>query len=129
MSRSLTHREMELAELITFGLTEKEICHVLGISHNTVKSYKRHLFGKTGCRNIADVTRWYIQEVSGIKLHPKETIKKLISAFLLALVLVAEFNIDDQMVRARKVRAPATRVLKISRTRTRKNESLELQIA
>lgn len=118
MTHRVTHREMEVAQLISFGLTEKEISEVLEFSHHTLKAHKRNLFNKTGCRNIADVTRWYIQHTSGIHMDPPEAIKKLVSAFLLILIAVAEFS-DSEFIRqrSRTRRIARTEIVRLRRTR------------
>jgi len=128
MERRVTHREMEVAELISFGLTEKEIANFLNFSIHTLKAHKRNLFNKTGCRNISDVTRWYIQQVSGIRIEPKETIKKLISAFLLVLVITAEFYTSEFIrVRTRTI-VRTVRMVKTRRIR-RNKETYQFKIA
>ena len=128
MNHPLTHREMEIAELISFGLTEKEMANYLNISQGTIHSHKNNLFYKTGCRNIADVTRWYIQHVSGIKLEPREPIKKLVSVFMLVLIMLAEFA-DTEFIRVRtRARATTNRVMRMKRGR-RRTEDYQYQIA
>lgn len=129
MNHPLTHREMEIAELISFGLTEKEIANYLDISVFTLKTHKRNLFNKTGCRNIADVTRWYIQEVSGIKIEPKEPIKKLVSVFMLILIIIAEFS-TSEFVRSRiRTKTVTTRTARSVKRIGGKKEAYQLQIA
>lgn len=71
---NITDREIQVAKSISHGATEKEIGNALRISIDTVKSHKRNLFNKTGSRNIADLTRWYIHENEGIK-NPSKIIK------------------------------------------------------
>ena len=71
MSTRVTTRERQVAELIGFGYTEKEIGSRLQITVDTVKSHKKSLFCKTHSRNIADVTRWVFQEQTGKKPIPK----------------------------------------------------------
>lgn len=130
MTRNVTHREWEIAELIAFGLTEKEIANYLDISISTVHAHKNNLFNKTGCRNIADVTRWYIQETSGIRLEPCEAIKKLVSIFMLILVMLAEFS-SSEFVRLRtraRAKEATTRVITTRRVR-RAKENFYLQTA
>jgi len=121
----VTQKEWEVAELISFGLTEKEISNLLGSSINTIKSHKRNIYNKIGCRNISDVTRWYIQESSGIRIEPHDTFRKLISTFLMLLVLVAEFS-TSEFLRARvRVRSTSTRAIR-SGTRARSKDTLYL---
>ena len=50
-SRSnLTHRELQVAELVEQGLKNKEIARSLGICPGTVKIHLKHIFEKTGVR-------------------------------------------------------------------------------
>jgi len=44
MNHPVTQREMQIAELIYFGATEKEISNHLDIAIDTVKTHKRNLF-------------------------------------------------------------------------------------
>lgn len=121
MTHRITHREMEVAELISFGLIEKEMADYLGISIFTLRAHKRNLFYKTGCRNIADVTRWYIQRTAGIHIEPREGIKKLISVFMLMLIMLAEFADSEfirNRIRARRIaRTEVIKLRQVSRTR------------
>lgn len=64
----ITQREVEIAELISLGYSEKEIAHYLNISINTVGAHKVRLFQKTQSHNIADITRWYINFKTGVSL-------------------------------------------------------------
>lgn len=129
MRRPVTHREWEVAELISFGLTEKEISNYMDIAFRTVKSHKKNLFNKTGCRNIADVTRWYIQETSGIRLEPRESIKKLVSAFMLLLVILSEFA-SAEFIRTRtRVRAQSFKSMRARPRIRRSNETYQFQLA
>jgi len=60
-SISLSPREREVAQLISSGFTTKEIAFELGISANTVESYKKRIMGKLHARSIADITRYAVQ--------------------------------------------------------------------
>jgi two-component system nitrate/nitrite response regulator NarL len=46
----LTHRELEVMELVERGLKNKEIGEMLGIRIGTVKIHLKHIFEKTGIR-------------------------------------------------------------------------------
>ena len=46
----LTHREREIAELVAFGLSNKEIARHLGLRHQTVRNTLVHVFRKTSTR-------------------------------------------------------------------------------
>ncbi len=44
---SLTHREREIAELVTAGMSNKEIARQLGIRNQTIRNILVHVFRKT----------------------------------------------------------------------------------
>lgn len=62
----LTAREMEIAEQILRGTPYLEICDVLCISRDTLKSHSRHIFRKTGVRNRTEL----ITSAIGLLSHP-----------------------------------------------------------
>jgi len=82
MSNNITPRELEIAELISFGRTEKEMGNYLNLSVDTIKSHKRHLFTKTHSRNIADVTRWFIDQRTGARITPSRNYTMIASKLL-----------------------------------------------
>jgi DNA-binding NarL/FixJ family response regulator len=54
---SLTRRELEIAELVGTGKTNREIAAELFLSHKTVETHLRHIFGKLGISSRASVAR------------------------------------------------------------------------
>lgn len=82
-----TTREIQIAELIAWGQTEKDIARSLYLSTDTVKTHKKNLMRKIGAHNIADVTRWFITTTISIKLTKSEFARQTISIFLLLLTL------------------------------------------
>lgn len=51
-------RELELLRAIAEGCTETQISRQMNLSVHTVKSYKRQLFKKAGCRNVTGLMRF-----------------------------------------------------------------------
>ncbi|MBR1882475.1 MAG: helix-turn-helix transcriptional regulator [Muribaculaceae bacterium] len=51
----LTSRELEVLELLSKGLSSKEISDKLFISANTVEYHRKQLLRKTGSRNAAQL--------------------------------------------------------------------------
>lgn len=47
---SLTRRESEIADLVAFGMSNKEIARQLGIRHQTVRNMLVHVFRKASVR-------------------------------------------------------------------------------
>jgi DNA-binding CsgD family transcriptional regulator len=55
---ALTSREEEIAKLILTGLSNKEICARLGISHGTVKNHVFSIFRKLGVQSRFELTKF-----------------------------------------------------------------------
>ena len=127
MSRVITisTREIQVAELISFGATEKEISNYLELSVDTVKVHKKHLFLKTGCHNIADITRWFFQRKIGVILIPSEKIRKFLALVFLAIMVSAE-ALDTQFIRPGNQLRPIRRVSGV-RVRVRRAKRKELE--
>lgn len=53
----LTPRELDIANLVTRGLTSKEIAAELSLSARTVEGYRSRIFAKLDIDNLADLVR------------------------------------------------------------------------
>jgi DNA-binding NarL/FixJ family response regulator len=58
----LTPKEREVLQLISEGITTKEIGVRLGISHKTADTHRTNLMRKLGLHSIASITRYAIRE-------------------------------------------------------------------
>ncbi len=58
----LTIREREVLQLISEGKTTKTIAQKLHVSVNTIDTHKRHIMQKTGCRSVAEMTKYALLE-------------------------------------------------------------------
>ena len=56
---TLTSREREIAELIAWGATKKEIASHLFIAERTVENHARSIYEKTGCRKSNELSAWW----------------------------------------------------------------------
>jgi DNA-binding CsgD family transcriptional regulator len=54
----ITKRERQVIELTARGLKESEVAAQMRIGIQTVKTYKKNLFRKTGCKNAAELVRF-----------------------------------------------------------------------
>lgn len=61
MVSSITHREMEILQLIALGLTSGEIAKKLFISKNTVETHRKNLLGKLNVKNTAALLKFAYQ--------------------------------------------------------------------
>jgi DNA-binding NarL/FixJ family response regulator len=58
----LTPKTRKIVQLLTEGLTTKQIAAQLDVSHKTVASHREHAVAKLGLRGVADLTRYAIRE-------------------------------------------------------------------
>lgn len=54
----LSKRQLEIAELISKGLTTKEIATQIGISESTISTHRNHILKKLNVHNIAGITSY-----------------------------------------------------------------------
>lgn len=57
----LSDRELQVLILISKGSTAREVAHQLGISINSVATYRARIRMKTGLQNTADFTRYVME--------------------------------------------------------------------
>ena len=103
----LSAREFEVNKDTAFGYIKKEIADRLCLSIHTIDTYYKRIKGKTGARNIADMTRIFI----------KANQQMFFTLSLVAIQCASILNVSeiDQRRRRRKGRrmAKVTRVLKV----------------
>lgn len=58
----LTQRETEVLAQLAFGLTNKEIAQVLGISYETVKEHVQHVLQKIGVSDRTQAAVWAVRK-------------------------------------------------------------------
>lgn len=61
----LSEREDRVAELVSQGLTNRQIAAVLYLSERTVESHLSSILRKLGCRRRATVASWYSARPAG----------------------------------------------------------------
>ncbi|MFA7176487.1 MAG: LuxR C-terminal-related transcriptional regulator, partial [Smithellaceae bacterium] len=67
----ISHREMEVLELVSESLTNEEIAHRLFLSNKTVKTHVRNIFEKTGVRNRTEAALLFTRYHQDIENHLK----------------------------------------------------------
>ena len=59
-AQELTPREIEVLRLIARGLSNKEIGLELNVGVRTVETHRQNLIDKTGCKTVAELTRYAV---------------------------------------------------------------------
>jgi len=65
VSKILSNREFQVAELIVSGMKTKEIAHALNISVETVKSHRKQIFSKLDLHSVSQLSKRFMQENGG----------------------------------------------------------------
>jgi len=62
VTRSLSHREEEVARLVADGLSNREIAEALALSVRTVEAHVTHLLNKLTLRSRAQLAVWFVNQ-------------------------------------------------------------------
>lgn len=66
----LTPRELEIAALVTEGLTNREIATRLVIAKRTVDSHLEHILSKLSFTSRTQIAAWYTHQAPPTQAHP-----------------------------------------------------------
>ena len=123
----LTKREQQVAELLAWGASKKEIPDLLRklyggreISVHTVENIARNFYAKLHLNKASELSAWYFCECHQVddSLSPIKRIRKtVLSLFLLLLLTPQIIDTDDQALRPQRIRT--TRVERVIRARRR----------
>jgi DNA-binding CsgD family transcriptional regulator len=67
--KSTTTKQNQVALFLASGFTKKEVATKLHKSENTIRRQTDEFYKKTGCRNLADLTRFVVTRYSGIHVN------------------------------------------------------------
>lgn len=123
--KTLTKRERQIAELLAWGASKKEVPDLLRklyggkeISVHTVENITRNIYAKLHLNKASELSAWYFCECHQVddSLSPfKRARKTALSLFLLLLLMPQIFDADDEALRPQRVRT--TRVERVVRSR------------
>ena len=60
-STTLNSRQLRIAQLVSSGLTNREIARAIGTTEYVTKNYLRLIYDKTGMGNRVELALWYIR--------------------------------------------------------------------
>lgn len=115
----LTKREAEIAELLAWGATKKDVANTLFVSERTVENHTRNIYEKTGVTKINELSAWWFCTNFHISFDLSPLTRRAIATCLLVLVVFQMTFNSDAIIRAQRTQARTTRV----RSARRKNES------
>lgn len=115
----LTRREYEIAELLAWGASKKEVAEHLFISVRTVENHTRNIFEKLGCNSVNELSAlWFCNTYHiSMSLSPRKC--KLMAILMFVLIAPQLIHIDNDIVRVFRNKTAA----KTCRMSRRKSES------
>lgn len=100
----LTKREIQVAELIAWGATKKDVMNKLFISEHTVENHTRHIYEKTGVTKATELSAWWFCKHFNISLDLSPLKRKVLAYSLLMLVCVNIAFDSHDLLRIRRSR-------------------------
>lgn len=116
LKAELTPREGEIAELLAWGASKKEIADRLFISARTVENTARNIYAKIGIQKATELCVWWFCTKCGVPVSLDPLKRAFIATTLLLVVGFHEFNDhNDDTYLLRATRTAATRVARAGR--------------
>jgi len=100
----LTKRECEVAELLAWGQTKKEVADRLFISYYTVDNHTKNIFQKTGVSSVNGLSAWWFCTRFKISFDLSPLKRAVVAGCLLLCVLPREMMSDQDTFRVRQGR-------------------------
>ena len=119
---ALTKRESQIAELIAWGATKKDVANKLFISERTVENTARSIYEKAGVTKSNELSAWWFCTKFHISFELSPLKKSVIAVFLLLIIVSHELvSKREDFTRVRRVESRAR-----SRKRTKSEKTFEL---
>lgn len=125
MSRNLSRREYQVAELIAWGAAKKEVPGLLRklyggkeISVHTVENILRSIYEKIHLNKATELSVWWFCKYYGVdgSLSPLKKAREIVIALVL-LVIILPQSVNPDLSAIRPSRARTARVERITRNR------------
>lgn len=125
MKEVLTNREKEIAKLISWGASAKEIAEIIDISNETVREHIKHIKFKIGINKMTEISAYMFCTEYNVPSHLDKIgrIKKIVSTLVcvFAFALVEYQQVD--FIRTTATRAIARNSVRSTRIRRGKDNN------
>lgn len=120
LNAELSPREGEIAELLAWGASKKEVAAKLFISARTVENTARNIYQKIGIQKATELCVWWFCTKCGVPVS-KDPLKRAFIAVILLIAFVPReiINTDDNFT------PRATRTARVQRTGRRSREETD----
>ena len=110
----LSSRELQVAELLVFGKSKKEVAETLFISAFTVDNHLRKIFYKTETNKIGALATWYF--VTMFRIDLSDRLRALITIMLFTITVGTEYLNTSEALRHRAQRHKTVKCGRARRT-------------
>lgn len=125
LKAELTRREGEVAELLAWGASKKEVAERLFISARTVENTARNIYAKIGIQKATELCVWWFCTKCGVPVSLDPLKRAFIATALLLVVGFHEYNgNNDDNYLLRGARATTTRTARTLRRAKDENENI-----
>lgn len=118
LNAELTRRETEIASLLAWGASKKEVAERLFISTRTVENTARSIYMKTGVQKATELCVWWFCSKCGVPVSLDPLKRAFIAAILLMVILPRELTPSGDAFRIGKMNTRVTRTYKRTRRET-----------
>lgn len=116
----LTKREAQIAELLAWGESKKEVADKLCIAERTVENHTRSIYEKTGVQKATELCVWWFCTKCGVPVSLDPLKRAFIAILLLITILPRELSGKGDVFRIGRT----TRITRVVRRRNESNEDL-----
>ena len=116
----LTKREAQIAELLAWGESKKEVADRLYIAERTVENHTRSIYEKTGVQKATELSVWWFCKKCGVPADLDPLKRAFIAILLLITILPRELSGKGDVFRIGRT----TRITRVVRRRNESNEDL-----
>ena len=129
--KTLSPRERNVLELISYGFSQKEAADQLHVSRATVDVHLKNIKEKTGLQKATELANAYMYKRYGLPLCdlPEFMRRRIAGALLVLSIFTAVMHTTPMLRVMRAPRSAQTNLMARSGSRTRTRETFELEIA
>lgn len=117
LNAKLSKRESQIAELLAWGASKKEVADKLFVSTRTIENTARNIYAKIGIQKATELCVWWFCTKCGVPVSLDPLKRAFIAVVLLIAFVPRELTSFDDIFRVGR-RARITRVVGAASRRT-----------
>lgn len=114
LNAKLSKRESQIAELLAWGASKKEVADKLFVSTRTIENTARNIYAKIGIQKATELCVWWFCTKCGVPVSLDPLKRAFIAVVLLIAFVPRELTSFDDIFRVGR-RARITRVVRAAR--------------